>query len=414
RKAFDSALHELLKIEDKRAGSILITVASDRRKNGKNEEAIRMYRDVIEKYPSETEDALWGIGWAYFLTGEYKKASDIFTKLYNNYNDTKYLYWKARSLEATGENALDIYHALMKKDGDFYSIMSYVRTKRPLERSSTPPFNSLLSKGGYRGVKGDEGGFSNETQKFPETTTNFIGGIPVGSKKIDRVEALFELGLSKEALLELIQISKTISLIEDLLYIGLKFQELGEYKHMASLATKIPYRERLNHLCYPLAYWDTVEALSKKYGVDPFLVLSIVREESMFDLKAMSAAGALGLMQVMPQIAYRLNSKLQLGISTAYQLYNYKDNIHLGTYYLSTLIKEFGSYTYAIAAYNAGEEAVKRWLQKGNYRSADEFIEDIPYSETKNYVKRVITSLFEYKRIYPIDDSTKEISLGNL
>ncbi|MEW6163357.1 MAG: transglycosylase SLT domain-containing protein [Nitrospirota bacterium] len=389
KEAFNSALEELLRIGDKRAGSILIAIASDRRRDGEIEEALRTYQNIIEQYPTEVEDALWGIGWTYFLTGEYGKAADVFTKLYEDYNDTKYLYWKARSLEASGEDALDMYHTLKKKGRDFYSIMSCIRTEGYLEKTNI-----------------------DEIQKsFRDTIP--VGGTFSTSKKLDRVEALFELGLSREALLELTHISRAATSIEDLLYIGSKFQDIGEYKYMVSLTKSLPYTERLHQLLYPFAYWDTVEGISQKHGVDPLLVLSIIREESMFDPDARSTAGAVGLMQLMPQTAFRLDSNLQLGINNTSLICNIKNNIHLGTYYLSILIKEFGSYTYALAAYNAGEENVKRWIQKGNYKSIDEFIEDIPYSETRNYVKRVITTFFEYKRSSVGEGAIKD-SFGNL
>lgn len=392
KELVNSALDELLKNGDKRTGQILVSVASDKRRDGNIEGAIKMYQIVMEKYPSEAEDALWGIGWTYFLTGEYKKAADIFTNLYDTYNDTRYLYWKARSLEAGGEDALSIYHIIMGtgKERDFYSIMSYTKSKRSHEQSNI-----------------------NKTQKFFGTATQ-VKENPITPQKDDRVEALFDLGLSKEALLELIYISKNTSSMEDLLYICSKFQELGEYKHSVRLAEKVPYTEELYPFWYPLAYWDIVKGLSGKYSIDPLLVLSVVREESRFDSEARSTAGALGLMQVMPQTAYRLDSRLKLGINGTSEIADTKNNLNIGICHLSYLIKEFGSYTYALAAYNAGEETVRKWLQKGNYKSADEFIEDIPYKETKNYVKRVITTFFEYKRVYFAKNGVIEISLEKL
>jgi soluble lytic murein transglycosylase len=390
KEIFGSALDELLKMGEKRAGSILIAVASDKRRDGNIEEALRIYQTVMEQYPSQTEDALWGIGWTYFLTGEYKKASDIFTRLYDTYNDTKYLYWKVRSLDADGEDALNIYNTIMRKGRSFYSIMSYARTKKSLEKSDT-----------------------NETQKYFGITTP-VKRLSISPQKNDRIEALLDLGLSKEALLELIYISKNTSSIKDILYICSKFQELGEYKYSVRLVEKMPYTEELHHFLYPLAYWDIVEDLSRKYTIDPLLVLSVMREESRFDSEARSAAGAFGLMQVMPQTAFRLSSRLKLNKNGTRELCDIKNNLDIGTRYLSYLIKEFGSYTHALAAYNAGEGSVRKWLQKGNYKSVDEFIEDIPYSETRNYVKRVITTFFEYKRVSSIEDGVIEISLEKL
>jgi soluble lytic murein transglycosylase len=176
----------------------------------------------------------------------------------------------------------------------------------------------------------------------------------------------------------------------------------------------VPYIEELHYLRYPLAYQDIVEPLSRKYNLDPLLVLSVAREESRFDPEARSIAGALGLMQVMPRTAYKLNNNLKLDISGSQGVLDAKNNFHFGIYLLSNLINEFGSYSYALAAYNAGKEKVRSWLENGDYKSIDEFIEDIPYRETRNYVKRIITTFFEYKRVSSIEDGVVEISLEKL
>lgn len=97
---------------------------------------MRLFQNVMEQYPSDREDALWGIGWTYFTNGEYKQAADVFSTLYEDYNETKYLYWKARSIEAGGGNTLDIYHKIVEKGHDFYSIMSYLRAERYTDQSS--------------------------------------------------------------------------------------------------------------------------------------------------------------------------------------------------------------------------------------------------------------------------------------
>jgi soluble lytic murein transglycosylase len=399
KEIFTSSLEELLKSGDGRAGSILIAVASDKRREGEIEKALQIYQNVLEQYPSESENALWGIGWTYFMSGAYGKASEVFARLYENSRDTKYLYWKVRSLEASGKDVKDSYHTLRKKNGDFYSAMSFLSMKEPIEQLGTketmeshgdtgnhennpppPPFNSTLTPSVSTLSKGE------------------LKGSYTGVKKFERAEALFEIGLSEDALSELIFISKTTTSIEDILYIGSKLQAIGEYRYLVILANRLPAIETVHHLRYPHAYWNIVEPVSQQYSIDPFLVLSVMREESTFDPNAKSTAGALGLMQLMPQTAFRLNRDLHLRITNVSHVCNVRNNIHVGTFYLSTLIREFGSYAYALAAYNAGEEKVRKWIQKGNYKSVDEFIEDIPYNETRNYVKKVITTFFEYKR----------------
>ena len=396
KEALDPAIEELIQTGDKRAGSILNAVASDKRRDGEIKDALKIHQEVLEKYPSETEDALWGIGWTYFLTGEYEKAIDVFTKLYEDYEYNKYLYWKARSLEVSGKDASDLYNKLKKKDRDFYSVLLYLKTERPSEQSNTKKIN--MSSRPF-----------NSTSTSHDLTNRENNGV----KKFDRVEALFEIGLSKEALSELISLSKIITSTEDILYLGSRFQDIGEYKYIVLLAERLPYKESLHHLFYPLAYWDSVETICQKYGIDPFLILSVMREESMFNPNAKSIAGAVGLMQLIPKTALWLDSNLQLGIKNTSQIFEIKNNISLGTYYLSILMKEFGSNAYVIAAYNAGEERVRKWSQKGNYKSIDEFIEDIPYYETRNYVKKVMTSYFGYKKFLEKEEIKKD-SPGNL
>ena len=396
KEALDPAIEELIQTGDKRAGSILNAVASDKRRDGEIEEALKIYQNVLEKYPSEAEDALWGIGWTHFLTGEYEKAIDVFTKLYEDYEDNKYLYWKARSLEVSGKDASDLYNKIKKKDRNFYSVLSYLKTERPSEQSNTKKIN--MSSHPF-----------NSTSTSHDLTNRENNGV----KKFDRVEALFEIGLSKEALSELINVSKIITSTEDILYLGSRFQDIGEYKYIVRLAERLPYKENFHHLFYPLAYWDIVETICQKYGIDPLLILSVMREESMFNPDARSIAGAVGLMQLIPKTALWLDSNIQLGIKNTSQIFEIKNNISLGTYYLSILIKEFGSHAYVIAAYNAGEERVRKWSQKGNYKSIDEFIEDIPYYETRNYVKKVMTSYFGYKKFLEREEAKKD-SPGNL
>ena len=416
KETFDSSLKELLKSGDKRAGSILLAVASDKRRDGEIEEALKTYQNVLEQYPSELENAMWGIGWTYFMSGAYEKAADIFAKLYENDSDTKYLYWEARSLEASGKDALNSYCTLKKKDRDFYSAMSFLKTGGCIEKSSAKEtlypcngkkdnennflsglFNSLLNPSISLPDGQQASPLSKEELKMRYT----------GIKKFERAEVLFELGFSKDALSELIFISKTASSLEDILYVGSRLQDLGEYKYLIRLTARFPFIETVHHLRYPYAYWDIVEPVSQQHDIDPLLVLSVMREESTFDPGAKSTAGALGLMQIMPQTAFSLNRNLHLKMTNASHVWNIKNNIHVGAFYLSTLVKEFGSCAYALAAYNAGEERVRKWIHEGNYKSIDEFIEDIPYSETRNYVKRVMTTLFEYKRFSGNNEAIK-------
>lgn len=385
RSGFNQSLDELLAGNDKRAGYLLVAVASDKRREKDFENAIKIYNDVLTNYPAETEDAMWGTGWTYYISGEHKKAAEIFTQLYSKYEDPKYLYWQARSIELTGDDATGLYNQLMRMGNNYYAAMSFAKTGKKIIKTASLKETSLDNT--Y-----DRG------QRF------------------ERIEVLQSLGMIKEAVMELTLLSKKIDSSPELSFIISKFLDLGEFRRAVGLAAKIQYSEKLHRFFYPLAFWDVIEQTSKKYNIDPYVALSVIREESRFDADARSVAGARGLMQLMPQTAYQLDKTLKIGINRASQLNNIRNNIQLGTYYLKSLFSEFRSLAHVLAAYNAGEMLVRKWEERGNYKSVDEFIEDIPYAETRNYVKKVITSYFQYKKFSSADAEDKEfnIVLGKL
>jgi soluble lytic murein transglycosylase len=365
---FDRCLKKLLDEQDPGAGLLLVADAEDKRRDMDYQSALRIYNNVLKKYSSAKEPAQWGIGWTYYLMGDYEKATEVFSELYHAYDDPKYIYWKARSLEAGGGDPSGPYSELILTGSNYYSFLAQSIRKKEI---GTPV---ALEK-------------------------TVVPVPPRNSNKFDRVEALWSIGMNKEASWELTLLSKSISTPEDFIYVVTKLQQLGDFSQAIRLASRIPYSEKLHRFWYPLAFWETVQRTSGKYSLDPFIVLSIMREESRFDADARSVAGARGLMQIMPQTAYVLDRRLKLGIVKESQINDVDINVHLGIFYLRSLFNEFeSSLAHVLAAYNAGARIVWKWRQRGNYRSVDEFIEDISYPETRNYVKKVITSYFQYRK----------------
>jgi soluble lytic murein transglycosylase len=125
-----------------------------------------------------------------------------------------------------------------------------------------------------------------------------------------------------------------------------------------------------------------------------------MREESALDPAALSATGAIGLCQLMPATGKRTARKLGLGDVSAQQLQDPELNIRLGAAYLGDLLKRYGGrQALAVAAYNAGEAAVDKWLEAAKGEPMDAFVEEIPIAETRHYVKRVLTSEAVYRTI---------------
>jgi soluble lytic murein transglycosylase len=151
---------------------------------------------------------------------------------------------------------------------------------------------------------------------------------------------------------------------------------------------------------YPLGWRDEVAEAAGRVGLDPFLVAAIVREESSYYPRAVSRAGARGLMQLMPATAKPMADVRGLPFEGGGLLDDPRANLDMGTAFFAGLMKEFGEPRLAIAAYNAGPKRVRDWWKARRTADMEAFVEQIPYDETREYVKRVMLSWSEYRRLY--------------
>jgi soluble lytic murein transglycosylase len=157
-------------------------------------------------------------------------------------------------------------------------------------------------------------------------------------------------------------------------------------------------------MAYPLEYADWISAEAKTNGVDPLLVHALIREESRYNPDALSRVKALGLMQLMPGTAYGVAKRLSVPLSGTQEVLKPDLNIKLGTNYLAYTLRRFDNNALlAIASYNGGPNAVQSWFQQhklaGN-SDFDTFVENIPYRETRDYVRKVFGSYWTYEQIY--------------
>lgn len=153
-------------------------------------------------------------------------------------------------------------------------------------------------------------------------------------------------------------------------------------------------------IIYPYPYKQIVEKYASSYGVDPLLVISVIREESHFNRRSNSHKGAVGLMQLMPETAREISVWLNDSFEDI-DLAKPEDNIRYGTWYLSALSKEFdGNGILILAAYNAGSGRVNKWLKTSDKDHNTYIIEDIPFTETRGYVRKVLESYEKYSELY--------------
>ena len=151
---------------------------------------------------------------------------------------------------------------------------------------------------------------------------------------------------------------------------------------------------------YPLPYFSSVATAASHDHVDPMIVAGVMRQESAFQAEAVSVAGAVGLMQVLPRTAPALAHRLKLRYARV-RLFDPEYNLQLGTLYLSDLIGQFGGTEGALAAYNAGEDRSKLWRSERNYSEPAEFVESIPFTQTHDYVQIVMRNAQIYHMLNP-------------
>jgi soluble lytic murein transglycosylase len=154
-------------------------------------------------------------------------------------------------------------------------------------------------------------------------------------------------------------------------------------------------------LLFPRPYWNELSANAVKNGLDPYLVTSLIRQESEFNAGAVSRANAYGLMQLLPSVGKSLAHRQGIkGFSTG-QLLDPSTNLQLGTVNLRQVLDRYnGQPEYALAAYNAGDVPVRQWMSAGEYKDIAEYVESIPYTETREYVQAILRNQQIYRALY--------------
>jgi hypothetical protein len=228
------------------------------------------------------------------------------------------------------------------------------------------------------------------------------------SEKIRRAERLITLGIPEYAILEAGTIERTairkaIGLADGgtpglIRYLAGDLR--GAIRETSNVANDPGTVELIDRIQYPLAPDYVGDCDRKKSGVDPLVLHSIIRQESQFQFNALSPAGAVGLMQLMPRTAAEVARKEKMRKPRRKDLLRPQTNIALGAAYLSRLIREYGGdYLRAVAAYNAGEAAVAKWWRDSDGDPAL-FLENVKYRETRFYLRRVFFNVLQYYTIY--------------
>lgn len=336
------------------------------------------------------DEARWFRGFSALRATRYVEAREVLLTLPVDFPRSalapQALYWAARAAQLAGPGAADAgprvdfaleYRAVMNGfAGTFYALLAAERLQ---ELSLEAP------------------------RLFAVAPRTLSVKRPPG---LELAASLSKTGLFRDAAQEVARALSGVSSADALTW-GHALQALGEFGAAHTLAARYlwgpVYSQRVPEalaLMYPRAFRPSVEAWSEKHGLEPALAWAIMRRESAFAPEVTSSADARGLMQIIPPTAKAICDELSLPPADAAELYAPDWNIRLGTWYLRALMTRLQHPTLVAAAYNGGPSAVARWAKERGAAPLDQWIEEIPFKETRGYVKQVTADLFIYRQLY--------------
>jgi len=366
-------------------------------------DAVKYYQKIIDLGAGNSlyHNAVWRIGWAYYTGGYYRHAVNHFDHHLSKTDDTNFrqqlLYWKARMEEKRGrpEGAIEAYQSiLMEPSWSFYSGLTEIWLG-----CHDDPNNPAC----VRPEPGAEEGEEYPALLLDEREKNIVNRVMelwlMGFREDSIKEIRYYAYAREKVSPELLFCLSSIAHMNGAHDLGIRIGIIRK-RHLKSQETSLGKPDDL--LLYPLGYSSLVQEKAKDYNIDPILVLSVIRQESLFDPVALSSSSAYGLMQIIPSTGSAIARELGVDIaSDMNMLFDPELNVTFGCFFLKGLLDRFDqNMVYALASYNAGPGAVKRWQDRFGHLEIDEFIENIPYYETRDYVKRIMKNYWMYKRMY--------------
>jgi len=408
------------------AHDALFFTANIYREAGDIKKALLFYERLSREYPDSrfADSAIWWRAWSLYTAGDYWASEQTLQELINRYprsflvNQSR--YWQGRAAEKMGDSsraAAYFEEVLRKGPYTYYGYRAAEQKGRleaaiaDLKTASTISINiDDVCAGPF---SRDDPVNSLDIDEGPPEWTSETRQVLSGEPSYGKAQELMFLDMKKEADQELWALQDAVPRKQGMsIVLSKAFFDLGDYHHSLQLVLRNYERylerpregtpEDLWLLAYPQGYWESILSYARKYGQDPYYIAAIVREESQFSSGALSPTGARGLMQVMPTTGEWVAKRIKLAGFDRNKLFDADTGINVGTWYIGYLMKQFkGDPLLAAAAYNAGPDAVLAWLEKfGSNRDGDAFVEDIPYAETRGYVKKVLRNYGEYRRIY--------------
>jgi len=368
---------------------------------GETAKAVKLYREIAEQFPQSPLrfSALWNAGWLLYRAQDFSGALQYWDRLKAMNSPyrwrEKVLYWKGRCLERMGRvaEAEGMFGQLLKDSPtSYYSQLVLQRRNPQSSPAAFPPLrDQTLSP--FMELKA----FSSGSRALHLEKGRALTRLGLLSPAVEELEAAEEEGVNVEEMW--LEISRLYREAEEYYRSNLLVRKKFTLKPLTGQSTE---REKaLYLLAFPPGKGSFIQQYARERNLDPALLCALILEESRFHSQAISSAGARGWMQVLPRTGQRIAKELRLSNFSEDQLFDPAVNVRLGSWYFSKLLEEFGGKTYlALAAYNAGPHLVRKWLGQAPNLAEDEFVENIPFAETRNYVTRVLSSAQVYRTLY--------------
>ena len=373
------------------------------------------YGDLATRFPTNKHAATahWRASWLTYRQGLYADAAHLFDeqiRLYPGAAETvAAIYWRGRLYETQdhkpAQAAADYRTLIRAYQRFFYGQMAQ---QRLAAMGDAPPVDQPAQQAQLDRF---------QAQPVPVLEESF----PVESPHLAKARLLANAGLNDYIAQEIgadPDSSSWSALAEGQIYAsyGEHFRALRALRRALPSATTasiksipLPYWRIL----FPEPWWETIEAESAKNNLDPYLVASLIRQESEFNPSAISPANAYGLMQLLPSVGKSMAHEEGMKNFQTFQLLDPATNIRLGTRYLRQTLNRFGGVKeYALAAYNAGGERVSDWQAGEHNEGIDEFVESIPFSETRIYVENILRDIAAYRAIDEFAASQNKTATG--
>jgi soluble lytic murein transglycosylase len=358
-----------------------------------------VFREMLRRFPRGryADRAGWKAGWYAYKQDRFADAAATFEASVRAFARADYrpswLYWAARSRDHLGERAAA--NALYRVVVSDYQNSYYGRLAADFLADRREPAVT------------------------PLVTTDSVGaGARVANDAVIRAllsvdmydAALAEVEYARRAWGDSIPLQATVALIRHRRGLsdgaadrfadvrgGITMMRRAYPQFMAAGGENLP--PDVLRVIFPLDYWPLIKKYSDAHRLDPYLMSALIAQESTFTPDVRSSANAVGLMQLIPATGRRYARTVGIPYS-ARMLTQPESNIRLGMRYFRDLMDRFGSAHYALASYNAGEHRIARWIAERPGFDQDEFVDDIPFAETQNYVKRILGTADDYRRLY--------------